>query len=152
MQKLKNPKGDHLSWAVHMSGMSQFVHSKYQTTCAVLVEIRDAQMSNDQSERRCPCNVHTQLWPSWGCSWAEGARPVCGSTCKYMDLSLCSHIPLSVGPAQPYTSICMGCLPLARLLIRSIETSQKEMKAYSLTPSFRCYGKGLKFCLLNFCT
>lgn len=37
----------------------------------------------------------------------------------------CSHIPVSVGPAQPYTSICMGCLPLACLLIRSTETSQK---------------------------
>lgn len=91
MRKLKNPKGDHLSWAVHMSGMSQFVHPKYQTTRAVLVEIRDAQMSNDQSERSCPHNVHIQLWPSWGCSWAEGARPLCGSTCKYMVLSLFTH-------------------------------------------------------------
>ena len=78
--KTENPKGDHLSRAVQMSGMSQFMHSDYQTRqCGVP---RDQGMSADQSEQGCPYNVHTQLCSSWGCTLAVGARPHCGSDCK----------------------------------------------------------------------
>ncbi len=47
----------------------------------------------DQSAQ-CRCyTVHTQLCVRRGCTWTAGARPQCGSVCKWMVLSMCSHIP-----------------------------------------------------------
>lgn len=59
--KAENPKGDRLSQAVHVSGMSQFVNTEYQTRWVVLLEIRASCMSVDQSKKGCLCNFHTQM-------------------------------------------------------------------------------------------
>lgn len=58
-------------------GMSQFVHSEYQTRWVVLLEIKAALMSGDQSEQDWSYKVHTQLCLPRGSTLAAGARPQC---------------------------------------------------------------------------